>query len=120
MNEPNRAEISKTYAIIEDDRNRRVYRLIEKPRNPTNDVRGTGNCIFRANIFDYIEFTPINQSRLEKELPDLIQCAIDDGHIVKAIDVGDGYVNINIPEDVAIAESENAGRFQDSNQNWKA
>jgi len=110
VNEENRDEIRKTYALIEDDRDRRVYRLIEKPRHPPNDVRGTGNCIFRAAIFDFVDLTPINQSRGEKELPDLIQCAIDDGHIVKAFDIGDGYVNINTPEDIEMAEAENAGQ----------
>ncbi len=97
--------------MIEDDRDRRIYRLIEKPRNPPNDVRGTGNCIFRSEIFNYVEHTPINQSRNEKELPDLIQCAIDDGHLVKAFDIGEGYVNINTPADITIAETENAERF---------
>ncbi len=58
-----------------------------------------------------MEVTPINQSRQEKELPDLIQCAIDDGHMVKAFDIGDGYVNINTPEDIAIAEAKYARRF---------
>jgi len=113
VGEHDRDEIRKTYALIEDDRDRRVYRLIEKPRNPPNQVRGTGNCIFRASIFDYVEHTPINQSRKEKELPDLIQCAIDDGLMVKAFDIGEGYVNINTPADIAIAEAENADRFDD-------
>jgi len=113
VREERRDEIRKTYAMIEDDRDRRVYRLIEKPRNPPNSVRGTGNVIFRRGIYDYIDLTPINQSRGEKELPDLIQCAIDDGHRVKAFDIGDGYVNINTAEDIAIAEAENAGRFGD-------
>ncbi len=112
VDEKKHEEIRKTYALIEDDRDRRVYRLIEKPRRPPNHVRGTGNCIFRAGIFEYVDLTPINQSRGEKELPDLIQCAIDDGHIVKAFDIGDGYVNINTPEDITIAESENEGRFE--------
>ena len=58
-----------------------------------------------------MELTPINQNRKEKELPDLIQCAIDDGHIVRAFDIGDGYVNINTPDDIAIAEAENAERM---------
>jgi dTDP-glucose pyrophosphorylase len=101
-------EIQKTYAIIEDDRDQRIYRLIEKPRRPQNHVRGTGNCIFRSLIFDYVALTPINQNRGEKELPDLIQCAIDDGLPVKSFDIGDGYVNINTPEDIAIAEREHA------------
>ena len=107
VDEPNREEIRKTYALIEDERDRRIYRLIEKPRNPPNTSRGTGNCIFRASILDYVAETPINQNRKEKELPDLIQCAIDDGHIVKAFNIGDGYVNINTPADIEIAENAN-------------
>jgi dTDP-glucose pyrophosphorylase len=111
VHEPEPDEIRKTYAVIEDDRDQRIYRLIEKPRKPPNDIRGTGNCIFRASIFEYVPLTPINQNRSEKELPDLIQCAIDDGLRVKSFDIGEGYVNINTPEDVVIAEKENAQRF---------
>ncbi len=113
VQEKDREQIRKTYALIEDERDRRIYRLIEKPRRPPSDVRGTGNCVFRSSILDYVEVTPINQSRGEKELPDLIQCAIDDGHIVRAFDIGDGYVNINTPGDIAIAEAENAGWLDD-------
>ncbi len=103
--------IRKTYAVIEDDRDQRVYRLIEKPRRPPNDIRGTGNCIFRSIIFDYIPLTPINQNRNERELPDLIQCVIDDGLAVKSFNIGDGYVNINTSDDIAMAENENVQRF---------
>lgn len=113
VQEKDRDEIKKTYALIEDERDRRIYRLIEKPRRPPSDIRGTGNCVFRSGILDYVELTPINQSRGEKELPDLIQCAIDDGHIVKAFDIGDGYVNINTPDDIERAETENSGWRED-------
>jgi dTDP-glucose pyrophosphorylase len=44
-------EIRSTYAVIEDDRDHRIYRLIEKPRNPPNDIRGTGNCVVRRRSF---------------------------------------------------------------------
>jgi len=110
VKERNPDEIRKTYAVIEDDRDQRIYRLIEKPRNPPNQIRGTGNCIFRSRIFDYVPQTPINQNRQERELPDLIQCAIDDGLAVKSFDIGDGYVNINTPEDIEVAERTHAGR----------
>ena len=103
VQEPNRDEIRKTYAVIEDD-DSRVYRLIEKPRRPLNNTRGTGNCIFQPGIFDYVPLTPIHPVREEKELPDLIQCAIDDGLLVKSFDIGEGYVNINTPDDIQIAE----------------
>ncbi len=102
--EPNADEIRKTYAVIWNDTDRRIYRLVEKPRKPSNHIRGTGNCVFRSGIFEYLDLTPVNPSRGEKELPDLIQCAIDDGLKVKAFEIGNAYININTPEDIRIAE----------------
>lgn len=104
VREPNREEIRKTYAVIPNPNTDQIYRLVEKPRRPLNDIRGTGNCVFRNAIFDYVDLTPINQNRNEKELPDLMQCAVDDGEDVRYFDIGDGYTNINTPDDIAIAE----------------
>ena len=73
-----RANIAKTYSVLSADNSCRIFRLIEKPRYPSNDLMGTGNIVFKNAIFDYIDQTPINQKRGEKELPDLVQCAIDD------------------------------------------
>ena len=98
-------EIKKTYSVIHNPANQMIYRLIEKPRNPLNNIMGTGNCVFRNGIFEYIQYTPINYFRGEKELPDLIQCAIDDGKFVKLFFIGARYVNINTPEDIQKAES---------------
>ena len=98
------SQIKKTYSVIYDESTNKIYRLIEKPRKPFNNIMGTGNCIFKNDIFNYIAYTPINQSRQEKELPDLIQCAIDDGNPVKLFFIGSHYVNINTPEDISIAE----------------
>jgi dTDP-glucose pyrophosphorylase len=66
-------EIKKTYSVMYDPFDKRIYRLIEK--------------------------------RHEKELPDLIQCAIDDGNTVKLYSIGSRYVNVNTAEDVEIAEN---------------
>ena len=85
-------------------KNKNIFRLIEKPRIPINNIMGTGNCVMRSDIFNYIERTPINNERNEKELPDLIQCAIDEGRIIKHFNIGDGYFNINTPEDIVLAE----------------
>jgi len=65
-----------------------------------NNIMGTGNCIFKNEILSYIKQTPINQKRGEKELPDLIQCAIDDGNIIKLFVICDNYFNINSPEEL--------------------
>jgi len=99
------AQIRKTYAVIYNEDDNRIYRLIEKPRNPINDIMGTGNCIFKNEIFDYIQYTPISYVRKEKELPDLIQCAVDDGNPVKLFFIGSRYVNINTPDDIVMAEN---------------
>jgi dTDP-glucose pyrophosphorylase len=96
--------IKKTYAVIQGGDNR-IFRLIEKPSNPMNNVMGTGNCLFKNEIFSYIPQTPINQKRGEKELPDLIQCAIDAGKIVRPFVVCDKYFNINLKEDIKDAKS---------------
>lgn len=96
--------IKKTYSVIESKDNR-IYRLIEKPSRPMNNVMGTGNCMFKNKILSYIAQTPINQKRGEKELPDLIQCAIDEGNIIKSFKICDHYVNINVPEEIKKAES---------------
>jgi len=98
-----RNQIKKTYTLIQGHENN-IYRLIEKPRHPLNDFQGTGHCVFRNKIFDYIQYTPIHHERNEKELPDLIQCAIDDAMTVKAFIICDKYTNINTYDDIKVAQ----------------
>lgn len=95
--------VRNTYAVFQDSGGR-ILRLVEKPRHAINEFQGTGNCIFSNGILGYIEYTPISQARNEKELPDLIQCAIDDGHMVRSFLVGGRYININTVEDLRQAE----------------
>lgn len=90
--------VKKTYNIVQKE-DGVILRLVEKPSTPVNNIMGTGNCIFKNEIFDYIKETPINQERGEKELVDLIQHAIDSGHVFKSFDICDKYFNINCEED---------------------
>lgn len=96
--------IKKTYAVIQGEDNR-IFRLIEKPSNPMDNIMGTGNCIFKSEIFSYIPQTPINQKRGEKELPDLIQCAIDEGNMVKSFVICERYFNVNFKEEIKEVKS---------------
>lgn len=96
--------IRKTYTVIRGAGGR-VFRLIEKPGHVFNNMMGTGNCIFKNAIFSYIPKTPINQKRHEKELPDLIQCAVDEGNIVKTFAICTAYVNVNYREELKATES---------------
>ncbi len=92
-------QVRKTYAIIQGQDNV-IYRLIEKPERAINELMGTGNCIFKYDIVNYIPRVPIHHIRNEKELPDLIQCAIDDGRLVKSFVITDTYINVNTKEEL--------------------
>jgi NDP-sugar pyrophosphorylase family protein len=100
--------IGKTYSVLADAQSKRVFRLVEKPKNPMNNIMGTGNILFKNGIFDYIPLTPINQLRQEKELPDLIQCAIDDGKPVLYFPLASTYVNVNTPEDIMVLKEKHS------------
>jgi dTDP-glucose pyrophosphorylase len=97
------SKISRTYTVLTDNSGR-IFRLIEKPRRALNNWQGTGHCVFRNAILNYIKKTPIHPERGEKELPDLIQCAVDDGQIVKIFNICDKYTNINTEEDLIEAQ----------------
>jgi len=103
MFQKDKEKIKRTYTVLTDE-NGRVFRLIEKPKKALNNWQGTGHCIFKNEILSYIERTPIHPERGEKELPDLIQCAVDDGQVVKIFDVCDEYTNINSEEDLEEGE----------------
>jgi dTDP-glucose pyrophosphorylase len=99
----NKDLIRRTYTLIQGE-DSRIHRLIEKPKSPLNNYQGTGDCVFKNALLNFIEVTPIHHERNEKELPDLIQCAIDEGHVVKSFNICDKYTNINTKEDIAMAE----------------
>ena len=97
-------EIRRSYAVMLNSFDGRIYRLIAKPGRPGNSYMGTNNCVLRNEILDYLHRTPRPETGMGKQLPDLIQCAIDDGNIVKLYPVGSRYVMVNPPHDVRVAE----------------
>jgi dTDP-glucose pyrophosphorylase len=99
IHQPVPEKISRTYTVLTSEGGR-VLRLIEKPRVAVNTIQGTGHCIFKNEILQYIERTPIHPVRGEKELPDLIQCAVDDGRVVSIFEIGEHYTNINFKDDL--------------------
>jgi len=101
--EEDRYSIGKTYTAMVNEKGR-AFRLIEKPKVKINNIKGTGHCVLKNEILDYIERTPINAIRGQKELVDLIQVAIDDSRKVNVFPVAKEYVNINIKEDYDLAK----------------
>jgi len=78
----------------------KIINLVEKPDKPFNNIMGTGNCIFKNEIFSFIPLTPINSIRGEKELPDLIQCAVTAGKNFKMFEITLKYLNLNSPNEL--------------------
>jgi len=103
VREDDKSKIGKTYSVITNGSGR-IFRLIEKPKYPINNFQGTGHCLFRKEILDYIEKTPINPKRGEKELVDLIQCAIDEGMQVFMHEISKYYTNVNTYGDFEYAK----------------
>jgi len=101
--EEDKASIRKTYTAMTDEK-KRVFRLIEKPKVKINNIKGTGHCILKNEILDYIGRTPINAIRGQKELVDWIQVAIDDGKKVSVYPLTKNYTNINVKEDYNLAK----------------
>jgi NDP-sugar pyrophosphorylase family protein len=101
--EEDKLSIGKTYTAMINEKGR-AFRLIEKPKAKINNIKGTGHCILKNEIFDYIDRTPINAIRGQKELVDLIQVSIDDGKKVYVYPVTKSYVNVNTEEDFEIAK----------------
>lgn len=101
--EKEKSSIGKTYSAMVNESGR-LFRLIEKPRFPINNIKGTGHCIMKNEILDYIERTPISMNRGERELVDMIQLAVDEGKKVEVFKVADNYVNVNTEEDLKSVE----------------
>lgn len=94
--------VRKNYSIDFDANSRRIVRLLEKPGKPFNSFIGTGNCVFKNEIFTYIKTMPIDSRTGKKELVGLIQAAIGDGRKVLSHNFpAKFYSNVNTCEDYA-------------------
>jgi len=91
--------IKRNFAIALDE-NRRVTRVIEKPRYPVNDLKGCGVYLFDVSIFDAIRRTPRTAMRDEYEITESIQIYIDDGHPVYVSHALEDDINITFPADL--------------------
>lgn len=72
------AAVARNFAIVYD-KNKRVLKVIEKPKNPPTLVKGYGLYLFSPAIFEAIEQTPRSALRGEYEITDAIQTLVDMG-----------------------------------------
>jgi NDP-sugar pyrophosphorylase family protein len=95
-----RERITKTFTVATAE-DGSIVRLVEKPRHPFhNNLMGTGEGVFRNEILKYTRLTPPSIRRHERELTDLVQCAVDDGHRVEPFLLCKDYVNVNTHHDI--------------------
>jgi glucose-1-phosphate thymidylyltransferase len=93
------AMIMRNFSIHEDVLGR-VTRVIEKPRHPTNCLKGCGVYIFDQNVFDAVHRTPRTAMRNEYEITDSIQVMIDDGLVVYHRPVVSFDLNLTFPHEL--------------------
>lgn len=72
----------------------RLTRLLEKPRQPENDILGTGTFLLSPQVFELLE----RAFAQEAQPPDFIGTldkALAEGHVLRPFMLGGDYVNIN-------------------------
>ncbi len=92
------------YGVAELDDNRRIVRLVEKPRNPVSNLALVGIYMFDHHIFDAVE--AIQPSwRGELEITDAIQWLVDNGHQVHPYVHRGWWIDTGKPIDMLDANS---------------
>jgi glucose-1-phosphate thymidylyltransferase len=99
MYEPDPAMVRRNFVIQADDE-RRVHRVIEKPRYVHSQLKGCGLYVFDQHIFDAIRRTPRTAMRDEYEITDSIQILIDDGYAVRHHPIVTRDLNLTKPDDL--------------------
>jgi len=97
--EEDSAMIMRNFSIHEDGQGR-VTKVVEKPRNPTDRLKGCGVYIFDQNVFDAVRRTPRTAMRNEYEITDSIQVMINDGLVVSHRSVVSFDLNLTFPHEL--------------------
>lgn len=98
----NPEDIKKSYSV--EIKNKKVIKVVEKPKHIINNLCGMGFYFFDRVVFDYIKTTPPSPLRNEIEITDVIQKMIDGGEFISPVIFEGFYININFREDIDICE----------------
>ena len=104
VKEKNREKIKRNYSI-ELSANGEIMRCIEKPKNPINDLKGTGFCVFKRQMLNLLYSSYKKEIGIHGDLCDFINLLIQNGKTGKAIEVAKEEVNINTLDDFRYAEN---------------
>jgi dTDP-glucose pyrophosphorylase len=95
-------DVRRTYSLeLSGDR---VIDSAEKPLNPTNNLMGTGNCLFGNRFLGYVRKYGEElggPGKPQFSFPDVLKYAIGRGETVMAHEIGEAYLNFNDAGDIA-------------------
>ena len=77
-----------------------VRKVMEKPKYFVSDIKGCGLYLFDLHIFDAICRTPRTAMRDEYEITDSIQILIEDGFLVKQLNIVKEDINLTVADDL--------------------
>jgi dTDP-glucose pyrophosphorylase len=92
-------DVRKTYSL--ELSGNRVVDIAEKPPNPTNNMMGTGNCLFGNKFLGHIRKYEERRGGALFSFPDVLKYAIGCGETVMGHKIGETYLNFNDACDIA-------------------
>jgi len=98
VKEDNNKILSQTCEVF-FDKERRIIKATEKPKQPTSKYRGCGLYFFRPQVFEYIRKTPTSKKTGKKEITDTINLIAKNGKALAWLIDGIN-VNVNTQEDL--------------------
>jgi len=93
--EPDIGEVKRTYSI--EMEGSLVKRVVEKPKDPNSNLKGTGNCILPNSFYLWI---PYVEKVAIQDFVSCVQYGINLGYRFGAYEVCSEYFNINTLEDL--------------------
>lgn len=84
-------KIRRTYTI--ETMSEKIVKLVEKPSIILSLWQGTGQCMFKKDILQYLDCKP-------RDIAEWIQLAVDDGKLVKMFEICSEFFNINTEQDL--------------------
>ena len=88
-------EVKRTYSI--EMEGNLVKRVIEKPKDPKSNLKGTGNCILPSSFYLWI---PYVEKVAIQDFVSCVQYGINLGYNFGAYEICSEYFNINTLEDL--------------------
>jgi dTDP-glucose pyrophosphorylase len=91
--------VLKSTCCLKLDKNKKILDIMEKPKSPISNIRGTGVYVFSPEIFKFIEMTPLSPPRSEVEITNTIKLVAQKGKAYAEF-INGVNININTPEDL--------------------